>query len=46
MIQLCVLPVIPYEVSLQIEGVCVGLYQKLSQNRGELHQFVFYYPMP
>ena len=28
-----------------IEGVCVGLYQKLWQNRGELNQFVFCYPM-
>ena len=29
-----------------IEGVCVGLYQKLWQNRGGFHQFVFCYPMP
>ena len=36
-IQLCVLPVIPHEVSL--EGVYVGLYQKLSQNLGEFNQF-------
>ena len=40
-IQLCVLPVIPL-----IEGVYVGLYQRLWQNLGGLHQFVFYYLMP
>ena len=31
---------------VEIEGVCVGLYQKLWQNRGGLHQFVSCYPMP
>ena len=31
---------------IYIEGVCVGLYQKLWRNRGGLHQFVFCYPMP
>ena len=44
-IQSRVLPVIPYEVSLE-KSVCLGLYQKLWQNRGGLHQFVFCYPMP
>ena len=44
-IQLCVLPVIPYEL-VYIVGVYVGLYQNLWQNLGGLHQFVFYYPMP
>ena len=40
------LPVIPYEVSLDKRRLYVGLYQKLWQNVGGLHTFVFYYPMP
>ena len=28
---------------VEIEGVYVGLYQRLWQNLGGLHQFVFYY---
>ena len=31
---------------IEIEGVCVGLYQKLWQNLGGLHQFAFCCPMP
>ena len=44
-IQLCVLPVIPYEVSLDRRHLC-GTLSKVWQNRGGLHQFVFCYPIP
>ena len=44
-IQLCVLPVIPYEVSLDRRLLCGTLSKALAKSR-VLHQFVFYYPMP
>ena len=44
-IQLCVLPVIPYEVSLDRRRLC-GTLSKALENLGGLHQFVFYYLMP
>ena len=45
-IQVCVLPVIPCEVSLDRRRLCGGLYQRLWQNLGGLHQFVLYFLMP
>ena len=44
-IQVCLLPVIPYEVSLDRRRLC-GTLSKVWQNLGGLHQFVFYYLMP
>ena len=44
-IQLCVLPVIPYDVSFDRRRLC-GTFQRLWQNLGGLHQVVFYYLMP
>ena len=44
-IQLCVLPVIPYEVNLDRRRLCGTLSKALAKSRG-LHQFAFCCPMP
>ena len=44
-IQLCVLPVIPYEVNLDRRRVC-GTLSKALENLGGLHQFAVCCPMP